>query len=366
MSQEDFWVLFSKKLAGEATAAELEELEKLVRQHPEWQYALQNLEDIWHSKQPAATAEEEEAWLQHVQRMTENNIPFENEPATNDAGPDTTLPRKRSFLKIVTAVGIAASLVLVFLLVLRKPPGKKTDALAQQEVKVISTRPGAKSSFQLPDGSTVWLNAGSKLTYQKDFSGNTREVTLSGEGFFDVVKNPQKPFLIHAGNIDIRVLGTAFNVKAYPEDKTSEISLIRGRIEVSLKNRSNDRISLSPNEKLVVDNETTTGKATATPGTPGEPLIAVNKLQHDPKDSTVAEIQWIDNKLVFNNESFREVATRMERWYGVEIIIDDPALEEKRLTGNFEQETIEQAMEALTITTPFVFERKGNKIIIHR
>ena len=83
----------------------------------------------------------------------------------------------------------------------------------------VSTQPGSKSKIQLPDGSTVWLNAGSKLTYTKDFGKEIREVTLIGEAFFDVTKMKEKPFIIHTSSINIKVLGTAFNVKAYPEDK---------------------------------------------------------------------------------------------------------------------------------------------------
>nr|WP_315815906.1 FecR domain-containing protein [Paraflavitalea speifideiaquila] len=150
---------------------------------------------------------------------------------------------------------------------------------------------------------------------------------------FDIVKDPTRPFLIHATSIDIKVLGTAFNVRAYPEDKTAEISLIRGRIEVSLKNRSNDKINLSPNEKLIVDNTLTiTGGDTTFPAQQQqEPLVLINKLQVNPRDSTVNEIQWIDNKLVFNDELFSELAARIERKYGVEITIKDAVLEQKGL-----------------------------------
>ncbi|NII28024.1 DUF4974 domain-containing protein [Pseudoflavitalea sp. X16] len=366
MSQEDFWIIFSKKLAGEATPQELLELEQLIRQHPEWQYALQNLEDMWHSRQPADTPQAEDAYLHHLQRMAENNIAFDYDQDIDTPDAGNSFSGKRHWRKIYALTGVAACLVLVFFLVSRKSPGIKNNMPASPAMNVISARLGATSNVQLPDGSMVRLNAGSKLTYHKDFGKGNREVTLTGEGFFDVVKDATRPFLIHATGFDIKVLGTAFNVRAYPEDKTSAISLIRGRIEVSLRSRSNDKITLSPHEQLIVNNTIKAGKDTLLLQSPGKPLVSINKLQYNPLDSTVAEIEWINNKLVFNEELFGELAARMERRYGVEIVINDPVLAAKKLTGTFTHETIEQAMEALTITTPFHFERQGNKIIIHR
>ena len=100
----------------------------------------------------------------------------------------------------------------------------------QKAEKLLSTK-GSRSRSLLPDGTTVWLNAGSKLYYENDFNG-TREVRLEGEAFFDVVKQTDRPFIVHTSGIDIKVLGTAFNVKSYPEDKTVETTLYRGLVQV--------------------------------------------------------------------------------------------------------------------------------------
>ena len=122
----------------------------------------------------------------------------------------------------------------------------------------------------LPDGSTVWLNAGSRLTYDSLYGTTLREVTLSGEAYFDVVKNPKKPFIIHTGKINIRVLGTVFNVKSYPEEQTIETSLIKGSIEVSFPSQPSKKIILKPNQKLIIDKtETNASKNTNHSGMPG-------------------------------------------------------------------------------------------------
>jgi transmembrane sensor len=118
----------------------------------------------------------------------------------------------------------------------------------------VGTKKGSKSHIVLPDGTNVWLNADSKIIYPGNFQGETREVSLVGEAFFDVVKNVNKPFIIHTGTMDVKVLGTAFNVRSYPGEMTTEASLLRGLIEVTLNGTEKKKILLKPNEKLTVLN----------------------------------------------------------------------------------------------------------------
>ncbi|MBO9657556.1 MAG: FecR domain-containing protein [Chitinophagaceae bacterium] len=371
MSQERFWILLTRKIAGEASPEDLTELERLMQQHPEWQFASQNLEDIWNSKPPVDHTEEEDAYLLHMHRMQEKNIPFgkpilpEEEAAVSELSSHSSRKRLRWVIAGLTAAASMAALLFF------NPFSRKQDAStgALSNVNEISTRLGSKTRIQLPDGSVVWLNAGSKLTYDKDYNHEDRQVTLTGEGFFDVIKNPAKPFLVHTSNIDVRVLGTVFNVKAYPEDKTTETSLIRGSLEVSIKSRPLDKIILASNEKLVVENKKDTlVKGWEPVGEMDQPLMTLNQLKRNSRDSTINEMQWTENKLVFDNEPFEDIAVKMGRWFAVDIEITDWSLRQKRLTGTFERESVEQALEGLAYasTTPFIFKRSGNKIIIHR
>lgn len=371
MSQEKFWVLFSKKLSGEATADDNKELEVLIHQHPEWQYSIQTLEDLWHQKPGRDYMHEEDAYLLHIHRMKELNISFDEYPDESKNMVVVSSNRRKWYW---AAAAIFLSVLGLF--IFGNFSGRKNQVNEQvtSYANEVSTRPGSKSMIKLPDGSVVWLNAGSKITYNKDFGVKIREVTLTGEGFFDVAKNKEKPFIIHTASINIKVLGTAFNVKAYPEDKLTETSLIRGSIEVTIKNRPNDKIILSPSEKLIVENNLIKPEARpgissvpvqAAPVVP-EPMVSINKLKYSVADSSVAETQWINNKLVFRDETFEDLAVKMERWYDVKIEISDPRLKQARLNGIFESETILQALEALTISIPFRYEQTGSKIIIHR
>lgn len=374
MSQEQYWILFSKKLSGEASAEELAVLEQMVQEHPEWQYAIQNLEDLWKRSPKEDKTAGEDAYMLHLQRMQELNLSLEDNGRTRLV--DLT-ERKRNFRWYWAA---AAVLVILAGLWILDPFTSRKQITTQliSSVNEISTRPGSKSKVQLPDGSVVWLNAGSTLTYNKDFGRENREVTLTGEGFFDVTKDKEKPFIISTESIKIKVLGTAFNVKAYPDDKKTETSLIRGSIEVTIRNRPNDKIILSPSEKLVVENdiarvenrdrewERRTGNIARTELPAIRTLMSINKLKYNPVDSSVAEVQWVNNKLVFRDEAFRELAVRMERWYNVKIEINDERIADERLNGIFETETIEQALGALKEFIPFQYQKEGNNILIYR
>lgn len=364
MSQEQYWILLSKKIAGEASPEELTELEQLMQQHPEWQYAAQNLADIWQSEKATNTADEEDAYLLHVQRMKEQGVPFEDNVLY--AYPAEEQPRISHFAayrKIYISIAVAAS-ILTAVFVFSSQLKQTDKALAVKEPNEITTNNGSRTKVQLPDGSVVWLNAGSKIKYDENFGSTTRDVVLSGEAFFEVAKNKEKPFIIHTPAIDVKVLGTAFNVKAYPKDPTTETSLIHGSIEVTIKSRSNNKIILSPNEKLIVENNPAGNRENSSTGKP-EPVVSINPIKPNRTDSTINEIQWVQNRLVFDDEPLEDIARKMERWYNVTIEIKTNGLLNKRISGSFVNENIDQAMEALSITGRFRYKRTNNTITIN-
>jgi transmembrane sensor len=232
------------------------------------------------------------------------------------------------------------------------PLAKTTNPAIHQ----ISMKKNSRTKLSLSDGTIVWLNAGSILTYDSSYNKNIREVALTGEGFFDVFKNKNKPFIIHTSKINIKVLGTVFNVRSYAIDKTTEASLIRGSIEVSFQDNPNKKIILKPNEKIVVNNDqnaadipenalsVTSKKINRIPG------VTVRKLTHEYRTGEIIETSWTENKLIFQDESFDQISHQLERWYGVSIIFKNQQLKENHLTGNFTNETMRQALDALKLT----------------
>jgi transmembrane sensor len=243
-----------------------------------------------------------------------------------------------------------------------------TTPTADNATSEISTRNGSKTKVVLPDGTQVWLNSGSKLSYSKSFGNNNREVLLTGEAFFDVVHNAEKPFIIHTTNMNIKVLGTMFNVKSYPTDKSTVATLIRGSIEVSLKDRPAEKIILKPNEKIIVANSNSTVikpiKTKLEQEPDGVPIVSVRGLTYYQHSRDVVETSWVENKLIFQNESFEDLASQLERWYGVNIRFKNPEMQQLYFTGDFKNESISQALDALKLSNNFNYTIEGNNITI--
>ncbi len=364
--KEYTWQLVAKMLAGEASEQELDELRQLLRSNPDLHYPLQTIAGLWSQSGPAEQKQAEEAFSRHLDRMASLSIDYDT---TN---PDATeAPRRRSPRRLLVAAAAVAILTISGFILYRPQPDKKAViAQAATQTNEVTTRNGSRTSLYLPDGTRVWLNAASHIVYNKDFGKTDREVNLSGEAFFDVAHDPAKPFVIHAARIDIKVLGTSFNVKSYPADKTTETVLIRGSIEVAIRNRTNKKIILKPNEKLVIDNDDSATLrrhiATHLATSPAEHSpVTILRPTYEHTTGTMVETSWVDNKLIFQDMRFGNLAKDMERWYGVSIAFARPELEQLQFTGSFQQETIRQALDALRLTATFNYTISGNQINIY-
>ncbi len=379
MSTDRVWELLARKLAGEASGAELQELDHLIRVNPELHLSMQTITDLWYNKLPSDMGASglAEAYHKHLERMHQMGIPFNHPEEDNGSNNNTFLLEQHpsSRKKKIWWAAAAAALVSVIGWLIFSPsakppaPGEKPIAAAAEPNSEISTKYGSKTTIHLPDGSQVWLNAGSKLTYNKKFGTGIREVTLAGEAYFDVVKNPEAPFIIHTARMDIKVLGTQFNVKSYPGEKTTEASLVHGSIEVSIKDRPSEKIILKPNEKIIVSGDSILAQTTERTGKersahPAEAIMAIKNLTYQEKDSAIIETAWVQNKLIFKEESFADLALKMERWYGVKFEFSDPSLTELHFTGIFETESVQQALRALKLTAAFNFRFKDSHTVI--
>ena len=369
MAKERTWLLLSLQFSGEATAEELEELATLLREHPELNLQAEVLKNLWQNKQANLTGNKAAAYDKHLQRLSNHlsapALQFET-PATEETEEDTAIvqsfPKRRLFW---IAAGIAASALVVFLGV--SMFNAKQAVAGKQVSNTISTRAGSKSKVQLPDGTQVWLNADSRLTYGQSFSGPLREVQLTGEAYFDVVRDKTRPFIIHTSSIDVKVLGTAFNVRSYPGEKTTETALIRGSVEVILHNNPEKKIVLKPNEKLVVENKEPARVAEEGAPPPLEPtlMITKGKVRVDKKDETsVIETMWVENKLAFDNDSLSAIALAMEHWYNIKMVIKNDKLKSVPFTGIFENKTIPEVLEALSLSRHFRYDIKDGVVSI--
>jgi ferric-dicitrate binding protein FerR (iron transport regulator) len=238
------------------------------------------------------------------------------------------------------------------------------EKTASKKPNLYSTQPGSKSKLELPDGTQVWLNGNSKLTVgDGPFGSNSREVYLSGEAFFDVAKNEKVPFHIHTGTIDITVLGTAFNVKAYPGEKNVEAALVRGLIEITTHHDPDRKIILKPNEKIVIPTDTAKTGVRSTP-TIASSVYAITALGQG-KSGVLPDTVWMQRKLEFDNEPFSELAPKMEVWFDIKIRFGSETTRNKRFSGVIENETLEETLRDLRLSAPFTYSIRGNELLIN-
>jgi ferric-dicitrate binding protein FerR (iron transport regulator) len=171
--------------------------------------------------------------------------------------------------------------------------------------------------------------------------------------------------------MDVKVLGTVFNVKAYPGDKITETSLIKGSVEVTLNSGARKKVILHPNEKIILPNDLLRVPVAAA----DEPKAAsaetdkyrITGLTYNVIDSTLAEVSWTENRIVFNENSLDEIATELERWYSVSIRFEDEAVRKYRFTAVFDRKNITQVLDALQLSRPFEYKiENDNKIVIRK
>lgn len=198
---------------------------------------------------------------------------------------------------------------------------------------------GARVSFNLPDGTKGMLNGGSKLSYSIPFINN-RKVTLQGEAFLEVTHDESHPFEIITGNSTVRVLGTSLNVNAYPEDRYVEVVLLNGSVEF-LNTKFQIRTTMVPSERLILKN-----------GNFNQSFIDPGKY-----------CAWTEGKLIFRGDPMTDVASRIERWYNVKIILANKDLEKYSFRGTFEDDKIEDVLHFLSMTSPIRYSITPRKIL---
>lgn len=217
-----------------------------------------------------------------------------------------------------------------------------------QEFITRATLPGQKLSITLPDGTKIKLNSDSEIKYPSEFTGTLREINLQGEAFFDVVHNDQAPFKVHTSSITVTVLGTSFNVNAYPENTDVYVALEKGKVKVNVKSENNGSgdIFLNPNQ-----------------------IIGINKasrnyeVQHfDPPKTT----SWKDGYLCFEKAHFNETIVKLERWFGVKFKIEsnfqiDPGW---TFTGKFRDKSLPYILQTLSYPDLFKYRIENQKVVI--
>ncbi|AWO00443.1 hypothetical protein DLD77_01335 [Chitinophaga alhagiae] len=353
MEQEQrLWELFSRELSGRLSDQERVELDLLKARFPEAAKRLEMLNTLSFRSKDSQSDERKEELLGRIFSAVEND---------RSGGEAVTAPeRKRGWL---VAVPLVAALAAGAWYWAASGPDK-----APREWSTVQTRKGAKSKLTLPDGTVVTLNAGSTLSYADDFKNGAREVRLNGEGYFNVAPMAGHPFIVYTRALEVKVLGTAFNIQAYEEEGKTETTLFSGKVEVLLKNEGK-RYMLKPRQKLEVLHtlppRDTIARTQPEKVTAPALQVQLKAAETEGQDSALIAAAWVENKFVFRDEPLNVLARRLERWYNVEVEIRGEELAQARFTGSVENEPLPQILEILAALKPIHYKITANKVTIY-
>lgn len=230
---------------------------------------------------------------------------------------------------------------------------------------------GSKAEFTLADGTKVTLNAGSKLKYSGSYGITDRTLQLEGEAYFKVAKNRELPFIVKTTHVDVRALGTEFNVKAYPGEGTIETTLVEGSVNIDRNNTKNSSgiTILKPNQKFTYYIK----KASSNEVAVTKEVVKVAEkpvaLQHDTAiitrlNDVAPVISWKENKWIIENQNLQHLAIEMERKFDVKINFNSERLKNFRFTGTLLNEPIEQVLMVMGVSAPITYKIKGKEVFL--
>ena len=247
----------------------------------------------------------------------------------------------RSYYKYVAAILV---LGLVSYFSYQKGESRLRNTLAEVRVEAPV---GSQTRLHLPDGTSVVLNAGSYITYPQNFGAETRRVKLQGEGYFEVAHNEKIPFHVQTKGLQVRVLGTKFNFRDYPEDEEAVVTLLEGKVALNNQIKQESELILNPNERVVLDKQ-------------------AGMMKKVPVEAAL-DMQWTEGRLSFDEIPLAEVVKILERNYGIQVNFANDSLKKIRFYGNFSrsEQNLQDILEALSATGKIHYTLKNNNIILY-
>ncbi len=304
---EHYEQLILKSLSGTATDEEQLQLKEWTALSPENKKLSDDYQEIWNVESSVDIPDFNTA--SELSKLK----------STLDGGEEKikTFSISRSlFLKVAASITL---LMVCFILIYQHV----------NKSEMIVMKSGAERiQLALPDGSEVWLNENSKITYASDFDNGDRYVELVGEAFFEVKKNLKKPFIVNASGSQVKVLGTSFNIRAYEEESQEEVVVVTGKVSFSVINNPDELVVLNPGEHGVFDK--------------GNNAL----LQSSPDSNLLA---WKTKQLIFKKTNLVDVAKTLEKYFRISISVKNLELKKCRFTSSFENPTLDEVIEAISI-----------------
>ncbi|MCL3782681.1 DUF4974 domain-containing protein [Prolixibacteraceae bacterium JC049] len=333
-----------KYLEGTINTDELKELENWLESSDNNRQLFNDFQDIWTAMQAHSVVNE--SLLQNEWERLEQSFNKGIEEKTVELTPpqsDNIDWKKWLNIAAIFIAGVLISSVFYF--------GEIGLGKNELTSTTIEMPKGAQSKMTLPDGSVVWINAGTKLSYDKAFGIKNRRLHLDGEAFFEVAKDASKAFLVATKEVTVKAYGTAFNVKDYSSDNFVETTLVEGKISVAKNsspwNSSKNEVFLNDNEQIRFDKESRRNSNV---------LKGVD---------TGKVIGWTTGKLIIKREILKDLIPVLERRFNVNVHVMDEALYQIKFTGTIENETIEQLLEAVAVSANMKFEIKQRDIYLY-
>ncbi len=280
--------------------------------------------------------------------------------------PDTIVPEKRPIRPILVHIAAALSIPLLagaIWLLLSRNEAREQYADASRQVEILMNQnggdvtyianPGTKSLVILPDSSVVRLNGASKLIVPSRFAAGSRELFLSGEGYFDIRHHEDWPMNIHTSKgVVVKVLGTTFDLSAYDNDDNIKLTLIEGKVLVR-EEKTGSEHEVRPNQQISIASRT---------GEIDKPLPRPVIKRADIQQNT----GWINGELIFNNTAMSEIVKQLERWYGVHVHVVDKEILDYHLTATFTTESITRVLDLIKFSSMLQYEINGTDVYIRK
>ncbi len=361
MSQDQFLDLLNRQIQGRLSPDEKRFLEKLIDESPQnqvlYRFITNKTKDLRPST-PNTEAAFDQIWQQIEHRDLDSNEMGSG--ATGSPSVNTFLfgALKGIIKKIGSPLYWAAACLLITLFT--SIWWYKIQTRTIEYGIHYSSAKGEKRILNLPDGSTVWLNGDSKLYLAKGFNKNDRRVKLIGEGFFSVAKDKKHPFIVSYNDAEVKVLGTKFNIRAYPDESKIQTSLVEGAIEMTDR-KNGETYRMIPGEKITIVAEKLVPQTTRKNITPS---IQRTALQVQEGEKMPSETLWLENKLAFEEDPMSIVASKISKWYNRSILINNTELEKTTFTGTMEGYSLEMALKSIMLANPTIHVKHENESII--
>ena len=345
MSGLSDWTLLARYLSGECSEEEKVQVEALIASDPEKQGLIASMSTVWDTPDPQSrTSDVSRLWGEIAEKTgitTRAEVPQE---CSRRGVAEGVIEWFRPKLRPTWRCAAVAVLLIVSSLAYFRAQEMGIFPWGRQAAEwvTLAVESGARDEITLSDGTWIRLDAGSVLRYPEVFDGDRRIVFLSGEGYFEVAPNAQKPFVVHADHAVVKVLGTQFNVRAWQSEQRVTVAVAEGKVSLGSEGRGQEAVE-------IVRGQTSTLPKN---GPPSEPH-SVDIEKH---------LGWMHQEAFFDSVPLQEILYQLERWYDVRFVLEDTSIAAEQLTVHLQSQSLDDVLELISALTGLDYQRTGRSV----